>query len=94
MHMFYLNFSPNIAYVGREGVGCGLCCLVVLCAVQCNIGGEVKWKGTDVCLITLHPAAHMGGTNQQYHIICISCKQVEHVCNVLITRYAPAAAVL
>ena len=53
-----------------KGVGCGLSCLVVMCAVRCNVGVEVKWIGTDVCPIALHPAAHVGGTKQPYHIIC------------------------
>ena len=67
-------------------MGCGPCCLVVLCAVRCNVGGEVKWKGTDVCLIALHLVAHVGGTKQQYHIICAAFKQL---CNILIVGYAP-----
>ena len=53
-----------------KGVGRGLSCLVVMCAVRCNVGGEVKWIGTDGCLITLHLAAYVGGTKQPYHTIC------------------------
>ena len=72
--------------LGDEGVGRGLCCLVVLCAIRCSVGGEVKWKRTDVCFIALHPVAHVGGTKQPYHIICLAFKKT---CNPLTVGCAP-----
>ena len=69
-----------------KGVGCRLCCLVVLCAIQCNNGAEVKGIGTDICIIVLLLVARMGGTKHPCHLICFTSKQIS---NPLIIVYSP-----